>query len=205
MQPTTGRDFLKVALLRLSAAETIMGSLRLTLEAQYFGGYPGRMLAEVSDSRIVHRESAPEFSLSAARAWSPERECASRELSQPCFATTGHHSRAGRRPDSLNRRTACLHSAKNAEMMRYDEYLLHGSPIASRAIEVACRHLVKDRMKRSGRRWTLEGAKNMFHLRAAFQSDHWRTFLDHRIAKGAERVHPHRRLLGDYRPITIAC
>jgi len=39
MQPTTGRDFLKVALQRLSAAEAIMGALRLTLEAQYIGGY----------------------------------------------------------------------------------------------------------------------------------------------------------------------
>src|SRR5881227_3240902 len=39
MQPTTPRDFLKVALQRLSAAEDIMGFLRLTLEAQYIGGY----------------------------------------------------------------------------------------------------------------------------------------------------------------------
>lgn len=39
MQPTTPRDFLKVALQRLSAAEEIMASLRLTLEAQYIGGY----------------------------------------------------------------------------------------------------------------------------------------------------------------------
>ena len=39
MQPTTPRDFLKVALQRLSAAEEIMETLRLTLEAQYIGGY----------------------------------------------------------------------------------------------------------------------------------------------------------------------
>jgi hypothetical protein len=39
MQPTTPRDFLKVALQRLTAAEEIMVSLRLTLEAQYIGGY----------------------------------------------------------------------------------------------------------------------------------------------------------------------
>lgn len=39
MQPTTPRDFLKVALQRLTAAEEIMESLRLTLEAQYIGGY----------------------------------------------------------------------------------------------------------------------------------------------------------------------
>src|ERR1700685_274104 len=39
MQPTTARDFLKVALQRLVAAEEIMDKLRLTLEAQYIGGY----------------------------------------------------------------------------------------------------------------------------------------------------------------------
>ena len=39
MQPTTPRDFLKVALQRLAAAEAIMETLRLTLEAQYIGGY----------------------------------------------------------------------------------------------------------------------------------------------------------------------
>ena len=39
MQPTTPRDFLKVALQRLTAAEVIMEALRLTLEAQYIGGY----------------------------------------------------------------------------------------------------------------------------------------------------------------------
>jgi HEPN domain-containing protein len=39
MQPTTPRDFLKVARQRLSAAEDINNTLRLTLEAQYICGY----------------------------------------------------------------------------------------------------------------------------------------------------------------------
>ena len=39
MQPATPRDFLKAALQRLTAAEEIMETLRLTLEAQYIGGY----------------------------------------------------------------------------------------------------------------------------------------------------------------------
>ena len=39
MQPTTPRDFLKITLQRLTAAEEIMETLRLTLEAQYIGGY----------------------------------------------------------------------------------------------------------------------------------------------------------------------
>jgi hypothetical protein len=39
MQPTIPRDFLKVALQRLTVAEEIMEILRRTLEAQYIGGY----------------------------------------------------------------------------------------------------------------------------------------------------------------------
>lgn len=39
VQPTTPRDFLKVSLQRLSAAEQIMEVLQLNLEAQYIGGY----------------------------------------------------------------------------------------------------------------------------------------------------------------------
>src|SRR6185437_4429579 len=39
MQPTTPRDFLKVSLQRLAAAEQIMSVLLLNLEAQYIGGY----------------------------------------------------------------------------------------------------------------------------------------------------------------------
>jgi hypothetical protein len=39
MQPVTPRDFLKVALQRLTGAEWVMDKLGLTLEAQYIGGY----------------------------------------------------------------------------------------------------------------------------------------------------------------------
>ncbi|MGH7136293.1 MAG: hypothetical protein ACREHD_11175 [Pirellulales bacterium] len=39
MQPTTARDFLRVALQRLDVAIEIMEMLRRSLEAQYIGGY----------------------------------------------------------------------------------------------------------------------------------------------------------------------
>jgi hypothetical protein len=99
----------------------------------------------------------------------------------------------------------CGYLEKNADRMRYHEYLRRGYPIASGVIEGACRHLVKDRMERSGMRWTLEGARNMLHVRAAFQSDHWRSFLDHRMEDEVTRVHGHRDLLEDYQAMTIAC
>jgi hypothetical protein len=65
--------------------------------------------------------------------------------------------------------------------------------------------LVKDRMERSGMRWTLEGARSMLHVRAAFQSDHWRAFLDYRIANEVKRTHPNQDLIDNYQAMTLAC
>ena len=55
---------------------------------------------------------------------------------------------------------------KNKALMRYDEYLRNGLPIATGVIEGACRHLVKDRMDITGARWGLEGAEAVLRLRS---------------------------------------
>lgn len=98
----------------------------------------------------------------------------------------------------------CNYLEKNADRMRYDEYLRRGYPIASGVIEGACRHLVKDRMERSGMRWTLEGARSMLNVRAAFQSDHWQTFLAWDRTREVQRAHPHRDQIKNYTPLTLA-
>jgi len=102
-------------------------------------------------------------------------------------------------------RQICGYLEKNSDRMQYDVYLRRGYPIASGVIEGACRHLVKDRMERSGMRWTLEGARSMLNVRAAFQSDHWRTFLDWHIENEVSQNHPNRNLLKDYKPIKLTC
>jgi len=68
------------------------------------------------------------------------------------------------------KREAVLRTAgylyRNREYMRYDEYLQQGWPIASGAVEGACKNLVKDRLERSGMRWQVPGAEAMLKLRA---------------------------------------
>jgi len=113
------------------------------------------------------------------------------------------HSLKGEKLKSLRR--ICGYLEKNADRMRYNEYLRRGYPIASGVIEGACRHLVKDRMERSGMRWTLEGARSMLNVRAAFQSDHWRPFLDWHMTAEVNRIHPNRNSLANYTPLTLAC
>lgn len=71
--------------------------------------------------------------------------------------------------------TVCGYFAAHRDRMQYDVHLAAGYPIATGVIEGACRHLVKDRMERSGMRWTLEGAQAMLNLRALRQSS-WEQF-----------------------------
>ncbi len=110
---------------------------------------------------------------------------------------------SGEKRKDLMRITGYLE--KHQKRMRYDEYLHGGYPIASGVIEGACRHLVKDRMERSGMRWTLEGARSMLNVRAVFQSDHWDAFQKQRLTRLSTESHPHRNLIDDYKPLTLPC
>ena len=55
-------------------------------------------------------------------------------------------------------RGAAEYFERNRDRMKYDEYLAAGYPIGSGVVEGACRHLVKDRMERTGMRWLPSGA-----------------------------------------------
>ncbi len=100
--------------------------------------------------------------------------------------------------------TVCGYFEKHAHRMRYDEYLAAGYPIATGVIEGACRHLVKDRMERSGMRWRLAGAQPMLHVRAVYQSSYWDDFHQDRITREQRTLHPNRALLDDHHPVTLA-
>jgi hypothetical protein len=100
--------------------------------------------------------------------------------------------------------TVCGYFEKHADRMRYDEYLAAGYPIATGVIEGACRHLVKDRMERSGMRWRLAGAQPMLHVRAVYQSSYWNDFHQDRITREQRKLHLHRALLSNYHPLALA-
>ena len=73
--------------------------------------------------------------------------------------------------------------------MAYDAYLAEGFPIATGVIEGACRHLVKDRMERSGMRWTVRGVQAMLPLRSVALSRLWEPFMDFRIRSELIRLY----------------
>lgn len=98
-------------------------------------------------------------------------------------------------PNKKRLKTVCGYLKKNERRMRYDEYLAKGWPIASGVIEGACRHFVKDRMERSGMRWTRAGAQAMLDVRSEFLNGDWEAFHVFRIARETERLYPNRGVL----------
>lgn len=62
---------------------------------------------------------------------------------------------------------------RNAARMNYKSFLDAGFPIGSGPVEAACKTIVKQRMCKSGQRWSLEGAQHVLHLRAIVKSGRW--------------------------------
>ena len=100
--------------------------------------------------------------------------------------------------------TVCAYLRANLERMRYDAYLQAGYPIASGAVEGACRHLVKDRMERAGMHWTIPGAQAMLDVRSIYVSGLWDEYHNHWIKHERDRLYPHRKLVAKYHTNEIA-
>ncbi|MFN0165648.1 MAG: ISKra4 family transposase [Bryobacteraceae bacterium] len=87
----------------------------------------------------------------------------------------------------------------NKDYMRYDEYLADGLPIASGPVEGACKHLIKDRMERSGMRWTESMAEAIVQLRATYLSGDFDAYWDFHIRQDQARLYPE----GRWQPVVV--
>ena len=74
--------------------------------------------------------------------------------------------------------------------MRYHEYLANGWPIASGPVEGACKNLIKDRMERSGMRWTEQMAEAIVQLRAVCLSGDFDDYWQFHIQQDQKRLYP---------------
>ena len=89
--------------------------------------------------------------------------------------------------------------SRNRGHMRYHEDLRQGWPIATGMGEGAGKNVGKDRMERSGVRWTPAMAEAMLQLRAVYLSDDFESYWAFHIAREHERLHPS----GAWRPAHI--
>jgi Uncharacterised protein family (UPF0236) len=94
----------------------------------------------------------------------------------------------GKRRETIDQLTGYLY--RNREHMQYDVYLRQGLPIASGCVEGACKHLIKDRMERSGMRWTLEGAEAMIRLRSLYLSGDFDEYWEFHLEQDQQRLYP---------------
>lgn len=77
-------------------------------------------------------------------------------------------------------------------LMHYEDALRDGLPIATGVIEGACRYLVKDRMDRTGARWSLTGAEAVLRLRAIRASGDFDAYWQFHLERDKTRNHASR-------------
>ena len=137
-------------------------------------------------SYVFHPEGSPE-----AREFVKERilRILRGEVSQ---VVKGLRQMATKRKLKGQRRATVLAVAayyyRNRARMRYDSYLREGYPIASGSVEGACKNLVKDRMERSGMRWTLPMAEAVLRLRAVYLSEHFEQYWPFHVDQDQKRL-----------------
>ena len=81
---------------------------------------------------------------------------------------------------------------KYREFLHYDRYLAKGYPIATGVIEGACRYIVKDRMEKTGARWSLEGAEAVLQLRSLQASGDFDEYWEFHLQQEYKRNHEAR-------------
>jgi uncharacterized protein UPF0236 len=79
-----------------------------------------------------------------------------------------------------------------APYLNYHKALANGWPIATGVIEGAVRHVVKDRMDRTGARWGLEGAETVLKLRALRANGDFEEYFAFHLRQEQRRVHGSR-------------
>ena len=78
----------------------------------------------------------------------------------------------------------------NTRYMRYHQYLAAGYPIASGPVEGACKNLIRDRMERSGMRWTPAMAEAIVKLRSLYLSGDFDEYWSFHVAQDQLRLYP---------------
>jgi len=81
---------------------------------------------------------------------------------------------------------------KYREFLHYDRYLAKGYPIATGVIEGACRYIVKDRMEKTGARWSLCGAEAVLKLRSLQASGDFDEYWEFHLQQEYKRNHEAR-------------
>jgi hypothetical protein len=76
------------------------------------------------------------------------------------------------------------------DQLHYGTALARGWPIATGAVEGACRHLIADRLDITGARWGLSGAEAVLRLRAVVSNGDLAPYWRYHAAREHQRLYP---------------
>jgi hypothetical protein len=93
---------------------------------------------------------------------------------------------------AIDKTCGYLADRTRTRMLGYRDALRDGLPIATGVIEGACRYVVKDRMDRTGARWSLTGAEAVLRLRAIRASKDFDAYWEFHLEQDKLRNHASR-------------
>ncbi|MFJ8827716.1 ISKra4 family transposase [Streptomyces sp. NPDC102467] len=86
--------------------------------------------------------------------------------------------------------TCARYLTGHLDQLHYDTALAAGWPIATGAVEGACRHLIADRLDITGARWGLDGAETVLQLRALITNGDFEDYWIFHMAREHKRLYP---------------
>ncbi|MEU9190752.1 ISKra4 family transposase [Streptomyces sp. NPDC048484] len=100
-------------------------------------------------------------------------------------------TRSGLARSSRKGATDCVrYLTGHLDQLHYDLALKRGWPIATGAIEGACRHIIGDRLAITGARWGLAGAEAILKFRTLIDNGDFDTFWIYHRGREHERLYP---------------
>src|SRR5439155_30523 len=145
-------------------------------------------------SRRPHDIIAPSDGRSRERTPRPGPRAAAKWLTGPVVhppELTAQAIRSRLRGAKRQAADSCVGSLTgHLDQLGYDTALAAGWPIATGAIEGACRHLIGDRLDITGARWGLPGAEAILKLRALTDNGDFPQYWAFHLAREHERLYP---------------
>lgn len=86
------------------------------------------------------------------------------------------HTRSKEKQEKIQE--AVTYFENNQKKMKYKEFRDKGYFIGSGVVEAGCKHIVADRLKKSGMRWSMDGAEAILQLRLCVLNDQWDYFWE---------------------------
>lgn len=113
-----------------------------------------------------------------ARQWAENKVQQLREADQKGLQKSLAHMRPKNPEQKQALEDARRYFKNHGHKMDYPRYIKKGLHIGSGIAEAACKHVIQSRFKRSGMRWSRQGAEKLLQLRVAYLNGQWQQVVE---------------------------